>query len=212
MICRVCKQDKPALREHFPIDRGKLRYECKPCFALIARERRATLTSEQKYAIYLKQRHLHIQFRARHKERLKIENTIRTRFRRQNDLQFRLACNMRRRIHDALKAKGRTKVHKTTDVLGCSFKEFHAYLRSHYTPGMTDDNHGTYWEVDHIIPLSAFNLANPVEMKAAAHHSNIRPLEKSLNRTKGGTNRLPREYYLPAIEEQIKRVAAQLRT
>lgn len=206
MICRICKQDKPSSREHFPIDRGKLRYECKPCFARIARERRAKLTSDEKYQINLRYRSIQVRWRNQNREYVREYQKLYIRNKRRTDLQTRVASNTRGRLRDALKAKGLIKSYKTAALIGCDFKTLRDYIRSHYRPGMTDDNQGQFWEIDHVIPLSAFNLADPEELKAAAHYTNIRPLEKALNRTKGGTNRHPREFYLQAIEAQVSRV------
>ena len=49
------------------------------------------------------------------------------------------------------------------------------------TPEMT-------WEsidLDHIVPLSSFDLTNPEQLKQATHYTNIQPLLKSDNRAKG---------------------------
>ena len=40
-------------------------------------------------------------------------------------------------------------------------------------------------ELDHVRPLSSFSLTDPDQLKDAAHFSNIQPLFKHDNRTKG---------------------------
>ena len=49
---------------------------------------------------------------------------------------------------------------------------------------MTFDNYGTYWEIDHTIPLSAFNLLDETELLEAMHWTNLRPLKKEHNKSK----------------------------
>jgi hypothetical protein len=49
---------------------------------------------------------------------------------------------------------------------------------------MTWANHGEVWEIDHIMPLAAFNLTDPNHLKQASHYTNLRPLWKHLNRIK----------------------------
>jgi len=53
-----------------------------------------------------------------------------------------------------------------------------------FKEGMTWDNHGVVWEIDHIIPLAAFDLTRKDQQMLANHYTNLRPLWKALNRLK----------------------------
>jgi hypothetical protein len=75
--------------------------------------------------------------------------------------------------------KGPTDGYK---YLGCTSEEFQQYIEGQLPSGWTLSDRGTLWELDHIEPLSNFNLMNDSEMKKAAHFTNIRPLAKSKNR------------------------------
>jgi hypothetical protein len=101
--------------------------------------------------------------------------------RRKNDSQFRIACALRGRIGMLLK---KNKISKTTELLGCSLEYFKNYLESQFTPEMNWDNYASYWEVDHIIPCSSFNLTNIDQQKQCFHYTNTQPLSKKENRTK----------------------------
>ncbi len=92
---------------------------------------------------------------------------------RKNNINFRLKCNIRTRISTALK-RGDKRVSAVKD-LGCSIDELKDYLESLFQPGMTWNNYGQ-WHIDHIIPLSSFNLQNEEEFKKACHFSNLQPL------------------------------------
>ena len=97
-----------------------------------------------------------------------------------NDESFRLACNLRTRLWYALKRQLTNKNTKTEELLGISFKEFKEYIEFLMTPGMT-------WktiDLDHVRPLSSFDLIDPKQLKEAAHYTNIQPLLKSENRKK----------------------------
>jgi hypothetical protein len=59
--------------------------------------------------------------------------------------------------------------------LGCTVEELKKHLETHFQPGMTWDNYGE-WHVDHKIPLSSFDLSNPVEFKKSCHYTNLQPL------------------------------------
>jgi len=78
----------------------------------------------------------------------------------------------------------KNKISKTTELLGCSLEYFKNYLESQFTPEMNWDNYASYWEVDHIIPCSSFNLTNIDQQKQCFHYTNTQPLSKKENRTK----------------------------
>jgi len=71
------------------------------------------------------------------------------------------------------------------NIFGCTVEEFRSHIEKQFTRGMNWENHAKFWELDHIVPCSAFNLAFEDEQKKCYHFSNIRPLEKTLNRKKG---------------------------
>lgn len=97
--------------------------------------------------------------------------------RKENDLNFKLASNCRSRIIDALKRTNNKKNSKTVEILGCSIEYLRKHLESKFQEGMTWDNYGFYgWHMDHIIPLSKFDLTKEKELKKACHYTNIQPL------------------------------------
>lgn len=80
-------------------------------------------------------------------------------------------------------AKGR-KQWKTQDILGCTFQEARMHIEKQFKPGMTWANHGIEWEIDHIMPLSAFDLSRSDHVRMAGRYTNLRPLWKTENRIK----------------------------
>ena len=99
--------------------------------------------------------------------------------RKQNDPVFKLTENIRTRIYQGL--KGISKSQTTYELIGCTFAEFREYLENKFTPDMTWDNYGTLWHVDHIKPISLFNLSDPEEQKLAFNYTNCQPLYAILN-------------------------------
>lgn len=83
-------------------------------------------------------------------------------------------------IHNLLK-KGlsHSRPHK---YIGLTCHQLRAHLEAQFTPEMSWQNYGSYWEVDHIKPLTAFNLLDPQEFAACSHYSNLRPLTSVQNR------------------------------
>lgn len=92
-----------------------------------------------------------------------------------NDINFKLAMILRARLTGAL--KGKLKIGSAVRDLGCSMSAFIAYIESQFHPGMSWDNYGYYgWHIDHIIPLSSFDLSDPEQLKKACHYTNLQPL------------------------------------
>ena len=49
---------------------------------------------------------------------------------------------------------------------------------------MNWSNHGSYWEIDHIIPCDSFDLTDIEQQKQCFHYTNLQPLTVSENRSK----------------------------
>jgi len=65
-----------------------------------------------------------------------------------------------------------------------------AHLESKFQEGMSWENYGKNgWHLDHIIPLSAFDLTDPEQLKIACHYTNIQPLWARDNLVK--SNKIP---------------------
>ena len=95
--------------------------------------------------------------------------------------QYRIAVTIRARIRDALK-RGHKSMH-TEELLGITFTEFKKYLESKFKKGMSWENYGA-WEIDHIIPVSSFDLTSKQGQKKAFHYTNTQPLWAKENRLK----------------------------
>lgn len=91
----------------------------------------------------------------------------------------KLAHNLRNRISRFIRRKaGRAS---TEELLGCSFTEFKDFLECQFGTGMTWENYGEYWHVDHIVPVAAFDLSDPDQVRRCFHFSNLRPLRAREN-------------------------------
>jgi hypothetical protein len=74
---------------------------------------------------------------------------------------------------------------KTEQYVGCSFEEAKRAIESKFELGMSWDNYGTAWELDHIQPMSSFDLSNPDQAMKVNHISNLQPMHPHFNRSKG---------------------------
>ena len=106
---------------------------------------------------------------------------------KKNDVNFKLASNVRIRVLKAL--KGNKKTQKTIKLLDCNINQLWNYLESKFESGMTKENHGLYgWHLDHKIPCSAFDLRCPIQQITCFHYSNLQPLWAKDNLKKGRKN------------------------
>jgi hypothetical protein len=60
--------------------------------------------------------------------------------------------------------------------LGCDLQWLVAWLEVQFQPGMTWDNYGPIWHVDHIRPCASFNLTDPDQQQLCFHWTNLQPL------------------------------------
>jgi len=99
---------------------------------------------------------------------------------RDSEPEFKLISNRRHRRYMILK----NKFNSTKDDLGCSPQEWRDYIESKFDSNMNWDNYGSYWELDEIIPCSAWDQSNEIEQIACWNYLNSRPLEKVNNRSR----------------------------
>ena len=62
-------------------------------------------------------------------------------------------------------------------------------LEKKFKPGMTWENHGTVWHIDHKIPIAVFNFEKPddIDFRLCWSLKNLQPLEASENMSKNDT-------------------------
>jgi hypothetical protein len=100
---------------------------------------------------------------------------------------------LRTRIKTAFKKIGLRKNCSATEHLGCSDEELKLHFENLFYDRfngekMTWENHGTYgWHIDHIKPLSSFDLTDPEQVKLACYYTNLQPLWAEDNLKKGDT-------------------------
>lgn len=88
---------------------------------------------------------------------------------------------MRNRIKHAITRRNMAeKAGSTMELVGCTREELARYIESKFKPGMTWDNRAE-WHIDHILPVSSFNLLDADEQRRCFHFSNLQPLWKEEN-------------------------------
>lgn len=102
-----------------------------------------------------------------------------------NDIIFKLTERIRSRIYLCLKKYKTIKSQEFKTLLGTDDMQIiWTHLEKQFKKGMTRDNHGA-WHIDHIKPISSFDLTKPEEQIKCFHYTNMQPLWAKENLTKG---------------------------
>lgn len=200
-ICTKCKEEKSAESFGFDSHSNRLKSHCKQCLAIKRRERydlnkerlyqksdtykqyqkkyKETEEYKEKHNLYRRTSKHHKEWRDKYR---KTESQIeyRNSYLRRPHVMARNA--LRNRLRSAMKGEYRKGM--AVDNLGCSIISFKKHLESLFKDGMSWDNYGE-WHIDHIKPLSIFNLENDEDVKIACNYKNMQPLWKRENLTKG---------------------------
>jgi len=91
---------------------------------------------------------------------------------------------VRQRVYSLMRSENQSRFSK---FVGCTTAFLRAHLEKQFVRGMNWENYGAAWELDHVVPLSAWNLNNPNELARAEHWSNIRPVWREHNWAKNSS-------------------------
>ena len=114
---------------------------------------------------------------------------------RNSTSKIRINQNIRKRIRKYIKGSASKR---TAELVGCSSKFLVKWLENQFTEGMTWENYGTgylidenrkhvydnngkiiktkEWNIDHVIPMSKFNLEKEEEVLKCSHYTNLQPM------------------------------------
>lgn len=100
--------------------------------------------------------------------------------RRLSDPVYKLKYVVGRLIRNSLKCKGLSKNKRSKEILGCSIEFFKVYIEERFIDDMSWDNYGTYWDIDHKIPLAT--AITEEDVLKLNHYTNLQPLDSYINR------------------------------
>lgn len=103
---------------------------------------------------------------------------------------------IRTRIYIALHSN---KTNHTVDYLGCNMAEYIQWIQ-YNNENFTIENHGKEWHIDHVIPLSKFNLNDKEEQMIAFNWRNTTALSAYNNLSKNN------KILKPQIEQHIQKL------
>lgn len=209
--CSHCGVLKPRTFEYFPktynknCKNCKTERVCKICRNIAFKKRIKTrIKNEPFFREYLREKNreysrknpdkiklYHKRSKAKHGEKWKLKNREKNRLRdkvrnkkRWSNPLYKTSKTLSNKINSLIKDKNNQHVF---DILGYSIQDLMNHLESKFKPGMTWENHGSIWHIDHIKPVSWFNFSskNDPEFKECWALSNLQPLFVKENLSKG---------------------------
>lgn len=204
--CTICKEEKPLTEFYTQKRRSAPKYKpsCKVCQSAAFKKRyyadpKKALEKNRNWRVNNLEKSLEIDRKCRWKNIEKTRERDRERYRKDKDKTRirhreyqrktakdpgnRIIKNCRVRMRNAL--KGASASESKIKYLGCNKQEFKEHLEKMFRDGMSWDNYGAYWHIDHKIPVSWFNVTNENCLRAAFNYKNTHPLLKEENMAKG---------------------------
>lgn len=104
---------------------------------------------------------------------------------KRNNPKAKLAKHLRRRLWELVKKGRAVKYTSAMNLIGCTVDHFRIHIESQFAKGMTWENYGSYWHVDHKRPCASFDLAKIDDQRKCFHWTNLQPLTREDNFKKG---------------------------
>lgn len=102
-----------------------------------------------------------------------VYNEVR-RDKKKTDIEYKVLCNHRHYVYKCL-TRYSLKTQSSIKYIGCDVSTLRKWLEFQFEKDMTWENYGTLWTIDHVIPLSLFNLEDKQQQKIAFHWTNMQP-------------------------------------
>ena len=159
--CSVCKVEKYLIEFHIAKCKGNIRAMCKTCSSLKRKEH------------YKKNKDKIIKQTSDYKVN-----------KMKNNPTFKFEVRLRARIYHAFKSQNLKKRERTLKYIGCTSSELKKWIEYQFYDGMTLENYGKYYHIDHVKPCSSFDLSKEEDIKECFSWKNLRPYLASKNEKK----------------------------
>jgi hypothetical protein len=115
-----------------------------------------------------------ILYRKNHRKHLNKIEALRHNKLYKTNVEFKLFALTSSRITKSLKSRKAPRYFLTLEYLGCTIKQFKKHIRKQFKPGMSWKKWN--FQLDHIRPITSFNLLSAAEQKKAYNYKNVQPL------------------------------------
>jgi hypothetical protein len=161
-ICTICNIEKCGDSFYLNKTKGTIRAECKDCASLWRKD------NYQKNREYV------------------IKQTNQYKVNKMNtDIAFKFERRLRNRLYSAFVSKTEVKKQRTMKYVGCTPDFFKKWLEFQLYDGMTLENYGEIWHIDHCKPCYLFDFSIEEEVEKCSNWKNLRPYlaEKNLSKS-----------------------------
>ena len=101
-----------------------------------------------------------------------------------NDPIYLIKNRIRTRFYTYIKRGLAEKKVRTSELIGCSWKYLKNHIEKQFKPKMKWSNYGK-WHIDHIKPMSQYDLRKVDEQYKCCNYKNLQPLWAKENLSKG---------------------------
>lgn len=192
-ICKPCKSEKDKESNHRPAADAPPK-SCNKCnteqpATQFRYQSKVCLTCERKQ-LYEWRKENPDKFKGnckkyREKEDYREKQNKYKRVRYNTEMEYKLQNIYRNRIRMFIKGGLKKGHEKYTEMLGCSLSTVIEWLESNFVAGMTWENYGKVWHIDHTMPCSVFDFKEIESVKACFNWSNLAPMfgEENLSKS-----------------------------
>jgi hypothetical protein len=113
-----------------------------------------------------------------------------------SNINYRLKKSLASRLRTVL-----VKNDSTMNYIGCNIQYLREWFEYNFTPEMSWDNYGSYWLIDHIIPVCKFDLTKTDEKLKCWNWSNLMPVTVKYNSSKKNIDINQINYILKKLEK-----------
>ncbi len=156
--CSICGETKKITDFHLSKTKGKVRALCKAC------------SSKQRKEYYQK-----------NKDAVNKQTSNYKVQKMKRDPCFKLEVRLRNRIYHAFKSQSMVKTQRTQKYIDCTPQFLQEWIEYQLYDGMTLQNYGGYWHIDHVTPCASFDLSDPEQVSKCFNWQNLRPYKANKN-------------------------------
>ena len=172
----------PAKKERLRLFRVKYRDKSK-AYAVKTKERRRAYSKVYNEKNRGKKREYDSTYRPANKDRIRDHKNAWLERNRDNPKRV-LTTRLRARLSALFRSGGAYKHTSCMKLVGCTREHLVFWIESQFTRGMTWERRSEI-HIDHIIPVSSFDLTDLEQQKKCFHYTNLKPVWKTENLQKG---------------------------